>query len=216
MKTSTRTPMPPKSAIAAAVRGQEAAMQRHMEILKNAALRAPTGDSQVAAMNDAIKWVRKNLALMDDMSKTEAFAAILYLAGRMETDPVEAGLVIKMLYGRNKEGAHKVLTTFRGKLDNALKMEWLFVPEKMEASKHFALLCAALGDTNCLRMVMFWADQALDADERTREGRKVAGNLADVPTKAVRIAIAYRETVMRLRGELDTLRAEGAESKVDA
>ena len=201
--------MPKELALAAAKGRVESTIRGYVSILRDATIRFPTNDSQAQVMNDAIRWVRKNHALMDDLFQTEALAALLYLAGFKETDPVEAGLAIKLLYGTDTEGLRGVLSSFRHKLEGAMTTEWLLNLDKMAASKHFGLLCAAMGDINSIRMVMFWADQALDADERTPEGRKIADDLADVPTKAVLLAIAYREAVKRLSDELEKLRAEG-------
>lgn len=199
--------MPKELALAAAKGRVESTIRGYVSILRDA--RFPTNDSQAQVMNDAIKWVRKNHAIMDSMSQAEALASIMCLARSQETDPVEAGLAIKLLYGTDTEGLRGVLSKFRHTLEEAMTTEWLLNLDKMVASKHFGLLCAAMGDTNAMRMVMFWADQALDADERTPDGRKVADNLADVPTKAVRINLAYREAVNRMGGELGKLRAEG-------
>lgn len=211
-KTLLRMPVPPELALAAAKGRKESTIRGYVSILRDATIRRPTWDSQVQVMNEAIKWVRKNHALMDDLSKTEALVAIMCLAGFQETDPVEAGLAIRLLYGTDRQGLENVLLRFKARTEGAMMMEIDLNLDKMVASKHFGLLCAAMGDTNSIRMVMFWADQALDADERTPEGRKIAGNLADVPAKAVLLAMAYREAVKRLTSELDGLRTE---DKVD-
>lgn len=205
--------MPPELALAAAKGRKESTIRGYLSILREATIKFPTNDSQVEVMNAAIKWVRKNHALMDSMSNTEALVSITCLARLQKTDPVDAGLAIKLLYGTDAEGFRGVLSRFRHKMEDAMGMEIDLNLDTMVASKHFGLLCAAMGDTGCLRMVMFWADQALDADERTPEGRKIANNLADVPAKAVLLAMAYREAVKRLTGELETLRAEEAKGK---
>ncbi|MFA5412556.1 MAG: hypothetical protein WC350_04395 [Candidatus Micrarchaeia archaeon] len=213
-KTLIGMPVPPELALAAAKGRKESTIRGYLSILREATIKFPAHDSQIEVMNAAIRWVRKNHALMDDLANTEALVSITYLARLQKTDPVEAGLAIRMLYGTDAKGINVYLSMFKQRLQGAMDMEVALNLDKMVSSKHFGLLCAAMGDTGCLRMAMFWADQALDADTKTPEGRKIADNLADVPTKAVLLSMAYREAVKRLTGELEKLRAEGANGEM--
>lgn len=194
--------------IAAARRRVEEEAKGHLSVLREATMRPPTGETQIKMANDSIKWVRKNHALMDSMSKAEALSSITYLAGFQNYCPVETGLAIRLLCEGNREALDGIIHQFMGKMQSAMRMEERVMLDNMAGSKRYGLLCAALGDVNCIRMVNFWADEALDADMRSGEGRKIHMMVGDVPTRAVKVNMAYGKAVQKLREELDSLRAQ--------
>lgn len=204
-------PMRPEKALAAARRRAEEAAKGHLSILDGAAARPPTDESQIKMVNESIKWVRKNQSIMDSMSRAGALSSIMYLAGFQKYDPVEAGLAIRLLCEGNNEALGGILQRFMGKMQGAMRMEERIMLDNMAGSRHYGLVCAALGDMNCIRMVNFWADEALGADMRSADGRKIDMMVGDVPTRAVKVNMAYGKAVQRLREELDSLRAQGTE-----
>ncbi len=211
LESLLRKPMQPERALAEAKRRVEKEAEGHLSVLRGAAIRPPADEAQARAVNESIKWVRKNHMLMDSMSGTDALASIIVLAKYQDYDPVESGLAIRMLCERNKEMVGRIIREFMAKMQGAMRMEERVMLDTMAGSKHYGLICAALGDTNCIRMVNFWADEALGADMRAEEGRKIDGMVGDVPTKAVKINMVYTKAAQKLREELEALRAQGME-----
>ena len=168
-------------------------VQKRLDVLIAAAKEAPNAKGEQKDVNEAIKWLGKNLAIMDDAEKADALYVLKIVArfGAMYVDPVEAGYAMMSVGAEEAERITFGLTMARA-LNNGIKTT---MSERIPL--YYTLLAATLGDEKSIRMVLFWADMAKEAAPESH----VSQIYGEVPQKAARIAFSYPEIVNKLYEE---------------
>jgi hypothetical protein len=215
---------------------RDAEVCRRMEIgkkirlVKGMAEVQPRGGEEVRRLNSAIKWLKDNYVMMDREERAEALRAVrkAAVAGVMHVDPVEAGHAMRVL-GIGELGIKEffwmAVETMR--LDEVFGAEkpsaayYIRIAEKVgieeeliwnagkPVSYYYGVLAAAMGDKRMLRIALFHARLAEEADANTAKGRLLKALYGSIIPHLGKLRKCQAEAVRELEEEQTRARAAG-------